>query len=158
MPRKKKKVLKRVISPDLLYDSVIIHKFINVLMERGKKNRARKIVYGAMDILAKKVGKEEVADFFMKAFEKVVPVVGVRSRRVGGSTYQVPVRFMRERGCALAMRWIKQAAQQRSGKTMEERLAYEFMDISADKGGALKKRSDVHRMAEANRAYSHFGW
>jgi len=160
MPRRKKTSLKRDIGTDLVYGSELIQKFINVIMTRGKKNTARKIVYGAMDIMGKKVGgdKQKTLAMFTKAFDQVVPYIEVRSRRVGGSVYQVPREVRPERGRAVAIRWIIAAAKTRPNKTMAERLAAELMDASEGRGNAIKKKMDVHRMAEANRAFSHYAW
>jgi len=160
MPRRRKKSLKRDIGVDLVYKSELVQKFINVIMTQGKKNIARNVVYGAFDILGKKVGgdKGKILSIFNKAFEQVLPFIEVRSRRVGGSVYQVPREVRPERGRALAIRWIIAAAKSRSNKTMAERLAAELADAYEGRGNALKKKTDVHRMAEANRAFSHYAW
>lgn len=160
MPRNRKTILQRAVGPDLVYKSELVQKFINVLMERGKKNIARNIVYGAMDVMGKKVGGDKVkaVALFTKAFEQVVPYIEVRSRRVGGSVYQVPREVQPARGRALAMRWIIEAAKERSNKTMAERLAAELIEAQEGRGNAVKKKADVHRMAEANRAFSHYAW
>ena len=160
MPRRRKKSFKRDIGVDLGGGRNIKKKFINVVMKRGKKNTARKVVYGAMDIMAKKVGgdKQKTLSMFMKAFEQIVPFIEVRSRRVGGSVYQVPREIRPERGNAVAIRWIIAAAKTRSNKTMSERLASELLEAHEGRGNALKKKMDVHRMAEANRAFSHYAW
>ena len=160
MPRRKKTTFKRNIGVDLVYGSELIQKFINVIMVRGKKNTARKIVYGAMDIMGKKVGgdKEKTLSMFTKAFDQVVPYIEVRSRRVGGSVYQVPREVKVERGRAVAIRWIIAAAKTRPNKTMAERLAAELIEAQDGRGNAVKKKMDVHRMAEANRAFSHYAW
>ena len=161
MPRRKSVSFKRDIGVDLKYRSDLVQRFINVIMRRGKKNVARKIVYGAIDILAQKVGggsQEKALKFFKSSFDKVVPAVEVRSRRVGGSVYQIPREVGAGRGRALAMRWIISASKARSNKTMSERLASELMDANSGRGSAIKKRSDVHRMAEASRAFSHYSW
>lgn len=160
MPRRKKEDLKRNIGVDPIYKSSLIQKLINVVMERGKKNIARKIVYDAIDALAKKTGgdKAKAVEFFIKAFEQVVPSVEVRPRRVGGSVYQIPMEVASARGNALAMRWIVKAAASRPDKTMGLRLAHELMDAYEGRGGAIKKKIEVHRMAESNRAFSHYSW
>ncbi len=160
MPRRRKQSFNRRIGVDLVYGSELIQKFINVIMERGKKNVARNIVYGAMDIVSSKVGgdKDKALAFFNKAFDQVLPYIEVRSRRVGGSVYQVPREVRPKRGQALAIRWIIAAARSRSNKTMSERLAAELLDAHEGRGNALKKKADVHRMAEANRAFSHYAW
>ena len=161
MPRRRRGSFTREIGVDLKFKSGLIQKFINVVMRRGKKNVARNIVYGAIDILAQKAGggdQQKALKFFTEAFEKVVPLVEVRSRRVGGSVYQVPREVRIARGRALAMRWVIGAAKSRSNKTMAERLAYELMDAHGGRGSAVKKRLDVHRMAEASRAFAHYAW
>ncbi len=160
MPRRRKKSFKRDIGVDLVYSSSLVQKFINVVMVQGKKNVARSIVHGALEILGKKVDgdKEKTLKMFEKAFGQVLPFIEVRSRRVGGSVYQVPREVRPERGEALAIRWIIGAAKKRSNKTMAERLASELIEAHEGRGNALKKKTDVHRMAEANRAFSHYAW
>ena len=161
MPRRSKGTFKREIGVDLRFKSSLIQKFINVVMRKGKKNVARDVVYGAIDILAAKAAggdEKQALKFFAEAFEKVVPFVEVRSRRVGGSVYQIPREVRSDRGRALAMRWIISAAKVRSNKTMAERLAFEMMDAHAGRGNAFKKKLDVHRMAEASRAFAHYAW
>lgn len=160
MPRRRKKSLKRKIGVDLVYKSELVQKFINVVMERGKKNVARSIVYDALEILSKRAGGDKVKTLavFEKAFNQVLPFIEVRSRRVGGSVYQVPREVRPDRGRALAIRWIIAAAKARSNKTMADRLAAELLDAYEGRGNALKKKTDVHRMAEANRAFSHYAW
>ena len=147
--------VKRVILPDAKYGDKVVTKFINNIMEHGKKAVAEKIVYSAFDILAQK-NKQDALKVFFDALENVKPVVEVRSRRVGGATYQVPCEVRADRRQALAIRWIKEAAQKRSETTMTERLANELLDAAANKGSAVKKREDTHRMAEANKAFSHY--
>lgn len=160
MPRRKTTSFRRDVGVDMLYGSGLIQKFINVVMERGKKNIARDIVYGAIDVLIKKNNgnKDKALDLFFKAFDSVIPSVEVRPRRVGGSVYQIPAEVPTDRARALAMRWIIGAARSRGNKTMSERLAYELIDASEGRGSAVKKKIDVHRMAEANRAFSHYSW
>ena len=160
MPRRKGKVQKRTIAPDSRYSSELVQRFINVVMERGKKNAARAIMYEALDILTKKAGgnKDKTLALLNKAFDQVRPVVEVRSRRVGGSVYQVPVEVRQDRSRALAIRWIIAAARGRGDKTMGKRLGHEFLDASEGRGAAVKKKIDVHKMAEANRAFSHYAW
>lgn len=160
MPRRKKAEFQRVITPDPVYGSELVEKMINVVMWRGKKSVARAIVYKAIEELAKKQGgsNEKALDMFNKAFERVVPTVEVRSRRVGGSVYQIPRMVAPNRARALALRWVIGAAAERSDKDMGTRLARELMDAFEGRGGAIKKKTDVHRMAEANRAFSHFAW
>jgi len=160
MPRRKGKVSKRAVAPDPVYNSELVQKLINVVMWRGKKNVARAIVYGALDLLAKKAGgdKDKALDLFNKSFDKIIPLVQVRSRRVGGSVYQIPTEVTPDRGRALAIRWLISAAASRSDKTMGQSLAYELLDANEGRGGAVKKKLDVHRMAEANRAFAHYAW
>jgi small subunit ribosomal protein S7 len=160
MPRRKKQILKRNIGVDPRYNSYVVQKMINVIMEQGKKNVARTIVYDAIDMLIKKAqgDKNKALDVFFKAIERATPLIEVRPRRVGGSVYQIPIEVNVDRGRALAMRWLRTAASDRSDKTMGTRLAYELMDASEDRGGAVKQKLDVHRMAESNRAFSHYAW
>jgi small subunit ribosomal protein S7 len=156
MPRRRE-VAKRVILPDPKFHDQLVAKFVNALMLDGKKSTAEKIVYGAFDLIQERTGNEPV-EVFKKALENVRPVVEVKSRRVGGSTYQVPVEVRNERRNALAMRWIVSFARGRGEKTMQERLAAEFLDASDNRGSSVKKREDTHRMAEANKAFAHYRW
>ena len=147
---------KRKIIPDSKYESELVAKFMNQLMVDGKKSIAESIVYGAFEQLEKDNKDEDLVDVFRKILDKVAPVVEVRSRRIGGATYQVPVEVRPSRRQALAMRWLRDAARGRGEKSMDIRLANEIMDASENKGNAMKKREEVHRMAEANKAFSHF--
>jgi small subunit ribosomal protein S7 len=160
MPRRNRKIVKRDIGIDPRFNSQLVQKFINITMERGKKNIARTIVYDALDYLVRKAGGDERKglELFNKAFEQVAPHVEVRSRRVGGSVYQIPVEVRPSRKQALALRWILAAAAARPGKTMGGRLGPELLEASEGRGGAVKKRTEVQRMAEANRAFSHYAW
>jgi len=160
MPRRKKTSFTRDIGVDPLYGSELVQKFINVVMFDGKKSVARKIVYGALDLIAKKTGgdKEKALEFFNEAFKQIVPSIEVRSRRVGGSVYQVPKAVVPLRARALGMRWLINCAAARSDKSMGERIAKELFDAHEGRGNAVKKKLDVHRMAEANRAFSHYAW
>jgi len=153
MPRSPYK--KHIVVPDSVYNSVAVAKFVNHIMQKGKKSTARKIVYDAFDIIKEKVKKEPV-EVFEKALENVAPLVMVRSRRVGGATYQVPIEVRGDRRVGLGMRWIITAARSKKGKPMREKLAEELMDAYNKEGVAYKKREDAHRMAEANRAFAHF--
>ena len=146
---------KRNVLPDAKYGDKVVAKFINNVMEHGKKAVAEKIVYSAFDIIAQK-SKQDALKVFAEALENVKPLVEVKSRRVGGATYQVPMEVRADRRQALAIRWIIDAAQKRSETTMTERLANELLDALANKGSAVKKREDTHRMAEANKAFSHY--
>lgn len=148
---------KRKVLPDPKFGEILITKFMNVLMLDGKKSVAERIVYGALEKIQSK-SKDGALEVFKTAMEKVRPHLEVRSRRVGGATYQVPVEVRPERGLALAMRWLIIAARKRSEVTMVDRLAAELMAASNDNGAAVKKREDTHRMAEANKAFSHYRW
>jgi small subunit ribosomal protein S7 len=148
---------KREIIPDAKFGDIVIAKFMNTIMYEGKKSVAEKIVYGALDGVEAKA-KSDPLVLFKQALENVAPSVEVRSRRVGGATYQVPVEVRTERRQALAIRWIINAARERNDKTMVDRLASELLDASNNRGAAVKKREDTHRMAEANRAFAHYRW
>jgi small subunit ribosomal protein S7 len=154
MPRRRE-VPKRDILPDPKFGNVEVSKFVNVIMTSGKKSVAERIVYGAFDVISKKSGKDPV-EVFALAINNVKPVVEVKSRRVGGANYQVPVEVRPSRRLALSMRWIREAARKRSEKSMDQRLATELLEASEGRGAAMKKREEVHRMAEANKAFSHF--
>lgn len=154
MPRRRE-VPKRDVLPDPKFDSVDVSKFMNVLMISGKKSVAESIVYGAFEHIEKKTGKSPI-EVFDQAISNAKPIVEVKSRRVGGANYQVPVEVIPTRRLALAMRWIRDAARKRGEKSMQLRLAGELMDAAEGRGGAMKKREEVHRMAEANKAFSHF--
>ena len=148
---------KREINPDPKFGDLVVTKFMNAVMMHGKKSVAETIVYGALDQVQAKTKQEPVA-VFHQALDNVAPHVEVRSRRVGGATYQVPVEVRTERRQALAIRWLIAAARGRNDKTMVERLSAELMDAANNRGNAVKKREDTHRMAEANRAFSHYRW
>ncbi len=149
---------KRIILPDPKYGSERLAKFINIIMLDGKKSAAEKIMYGAIDRLEERNKDKEAMDMVDVALENVRPMVEVKSRRVGGATYQVPVEVRAVRQVALAMRWITDAARKRSEKSMELRLAGELQDASENRGSAVKKREEMHRMADANKAFAHFRW
>ncbi len=149
---------RRPVDPDPRYNSVLVTKFTNGLMERGKKTLAQRIFYDAMDIVSEKVKDEEPLVVFEEAMEKVRPKVEVKSRRVGGATYQVPMEVRQTRRNALAIRWIIGFARSRSGRSMSEKLAAELVDAYNNRGAAVKKRDDTHRMAEANKAFAHYRW
>ena len=148
---------KRDIIPDPKYGDVVLAKFMNSLMFEGKKSAAERIVYGALEKIESKA-KRDAIQMFHEALDNVKPAIEVRSRRVGGATYQVPVEVRMDRRQALAIRWIITAAQGRNENTMEERLSGELLDAANNRGTAVKKREDTHRMAEANRAFSHYRW
>ncbi|AWL10932.1 30S ribosomal protein S7 [Saliniradius amylolyticus] len=156
MPRRKV-IGQRKILPEPKFGSELLAKFMNIVMLDGKKSTAEQIVYGALDIVAEKTGKEHL-DVFEEALDNIRPSVEVKSRRVGGSTYQVPVEVRPVRRNALGMRWMVEAARKRGEKSMSQRLAAEMLDASENKGAAVKKREDVHRMAEANKAFAHYRW
>jgi len=143
--------------PDPRYNDIVVARFINNVMIQGKKNTARNIVYGAFSAIAEKT-KEEPIDVFRKAMANVAPQVEVRSRRVGGATYQVPVDVREDRKIALAIRWIKNYAKVRRDKSMAQKIAAELIAAAKGEGSSVKKREDVHRMAEANKAFAHFKW
>ena len=151
------KIKRHTIEPDPVYDSVVVAKFINRIMERGKKTVARKIVYQSFDIIKEKT-KKEALEVFEEAISNVSPMLEVKSKRVGGAVYQVPREVRGDRKLTLAMRWISNAARAKKGKPMKEKLAQELMEAANNEGAAIKKKNDTHRMAEANRAFAHFAW
>ena len=155
---RRKSTQKREIIPDPIYNDLTISKFVNAIMVDGKKAIAQNIVYGALNELKGKVANEEPLTVFKKAIENVKPSLEVRSRRVGGATYQVPVDVRPTRRLALAMRWVTIYARERGEKSMAARLAAELMDAYNKRGNAIKKREDVHKMAEANKAFAHYNW
>jgi small subunit ribosomal protein S7 len=154
---RRKKTVRRPVLPDARYDSQTVSKFINSLMYEGKKAVAERIFYGAMDLVESRTSQPGV-NVFKQALANLKPVVEVKSRRVGGATYQVPVEVRPDRAQALAIRWIIQTARGRSEQTMTDRLSAELLDASNNRGASVKKREDTHRMAEANKAFSHYRW
>lgn len=160
MPRRKTTAFVRDIGTDIRYNSEVLQKLINIVMERGKKSVATGIVYEAMGVLEKKCAgnPQEALKLFAKALVNITPVAEVRPRRVGGSVYQVPMAVGEHRARSLAFRWLIDAAAQRSARTMGQRLAQELLDALEGRGGAIKKKADVHKMAESNRAFSHYAW
>jgi small subunit ribosomal protein S7 len=152
-----KKKAKKTIPPDPVYNNVTVSKFINQVMRKGKKTVAKKIVYGAFDIIKEKTKKEPL-EIFEKAISNASPLLEVRPKRIGGATYQVPVEVRGERRLTLAMRWITEAAKSKKGKPMEEKLAEELINAANNTGVAIKRKEDTHKMAEANRAFAHFAW
>ncbi|MEM1178855.1 MAG: 30S ribosomal protein S7 [Acidobacteriota bacterium] len=156
MPRRRE-VPKREILPDPLYNSQLITKFVNVVMKDGKKTVAERLIYNALSVIEDRT-EEDPMKIFKKAVDNVKPQVEVKSRRVGGSTYQVPVEVRPSRRLALSMRWLIIAAKSRGEKTMDLRLANEFMDAAQNRGAAIKKKDDTHRMADANKAFAHYRW
>ena len=155
---RRRKVDKRETRPDTLYGDKVLSKFINIVMVNGMKSKSEKIVYDALDAAAYKLKVKSPIDVFRNALSNVKPGIEVRSRRVGGATYQVPVEVKQNRGQALALRWIIDATRKRKNKTMSEKLYYEIVDASQNKGSAIKKREDTHKMAESNKAFAHFRW
>ena len=156
MPRRRE-VTKREILPDPKYKNTLVARFINKIMNRGKKSVAEGILYRALGIIQERA-KEDPLKLFEKSVNNVKPIIEVKSRRVGGATYQVPTEVRQERRTALAIRWLITYAKERSEKSMEEKLAAELIDAANNRGGAIKKREDVHKMAEANKAFAHYRW
>lgn len=156
MPRRGN-VPKREILPDPVYNSVVLTKFINQVMLDGKKGTAEGIVYGALDMIKEKTGKEPL-EVFEEAMKNVMPVLEVKARRVGGANYQVPIEVRADRRQTLGIRWLVMFARKRGGKTMEEKLAGELMDAANNTGASVKRREDTHKMAEANKAFAHYRW
>jgi small subunit ribosomal protein S7 len=156
MPRRNRPP-RREIEPDIKHNSVMVARFINKLMMRGKRSIAERILYDAFDIIESRVHKNPL-DVFEEAVNNATPILEVKPRRVGGATYQVPVEVMPERRLSLAMRWLVQNARKRTGKSMAEKLAAELMDAAQGQGATIKKKEDTHRMAEANRAFAHYRW
>lgn len=150
-------IKRREITPDPLYSNVIVSKFINQVMREGKKTIARKIVYGAFNLLRENTKKEPL-EVFEQALKNASPSLEVKAKRIGGATYQVPREVTGERSLTLAMRWIIKSAKSKKGKPLQEKLCQELIDASKNTGAAVKKKEDTHRMAEANRAFAHFGW
>jgi small subunit ribosomal protein S7 len=157
MPRGARKLVKRIPLPDAKYNSITVAKFINKLMVRGQKATAERIIYNALQLTAQQVNSnpEEALE---QAIKNVAPLLMVKSRRVGGATYQVPTEVGEEQGRALAVKWLIVSARARSGKSMEEKLASELVDAVNGRGAAIKKRDDLHKMAEANKAFAHYRW
>ena len=155
---RRRKADKRDIIPDPKFNDRVLSRFINIVMNDGKKSIAEKIVYQALEIASNKLKAKNSLDLFKTALNNVKPGIEVRSRRVGGATYQVPVEVKSKRAQALALRWLMDATRKRKNKTMSEKLYYELLDASQNKGSAIKKREDTHKMAESNKAFAHFRW
>ncbi|MFH1594429.1 MAG: 30S ribosomal protein S7 [Candidatus Omnitrophota bacterium] len=155
---RRRRAVKREVIPDPKYDSALISRFINMVMRMGKRSVAERIVYGALDSLTKKTGNKNPLEVFEMALDNARPLLEVRPRRIGGATYQVPMEVERIRGNFIAMKWIRDFARAKKGKPMEDRLADELMDAFNKTGGAIKKKEDTHKMAEANKAFSHYRW
>jgi len=156
MPRRGT-IKKREVKPDYRYNSTLVSRFINAVMRKGKKSLAERIIYEAMDLVKEK-SKQDPLKMVEKAIENARPLLETKSRRVGGATYQVPVEVPEHRSISLAIRWIIRYAKERSGKSMMEKLAAEILDAVNNRGGAIKKKDDTHKMAEANRAFAHYRW
>ena len=154
MPRRAK-VVRRPMVPDARYNSELVTRFINKIMQRGKKGLAERILYGSMDIISERTGRNPL-EVFEQAIQNATPVIEVKPRRVGGATYQVPVQIDGPRRLSLAFRWLLMSARSRSGKSMQEKLAGELLDAANNTGATIKRREDTHRMAEANRAFAHY--
>ena len=154
---RKKRAIRRRVTPDPKFGDELLSRFVNIVLQDGKKNIARTIVYSALEQIGQKTDKNPL-DVFKKAVENASPLIEVRARRVGGATYQVPTEVRLERRTALAIRWLINYAQERSDKSMSQKLAAELLAASSGEGGAVKKKDDVHRMAEANKAFAHFRW
>lgn len=155
---RRRRALKRQIDPDPVYNSYVLAKFVNKLMIDGKKSTARRIIYNALDMFAKKVKAEDPVAAFEQALENAKPTLEVKSRRIGGATYQVPVEIPADRRTSMAMKWIIQYSQEKVGRSMEEGLAQELADCYNNQGSTIKKKDDTHKMAEANKAFAHFKW
>jgi len=155
---RRKEIVKRQIPGDPVYNDTTIEKFTNCVMKSGKKSVAHQIVYGALEILKTKVKDKEPLDVFKQAIQNVMPLLEVKSRRVGGATYQVPLEIRKDRSTALAFRWILNYSRERAGHSMQEKLANELNDAFNNQGASIKKREDTHKMAEANKAFSHYKW
>ena len=157
MPRRAKRVVKRIISPDAKHGNISVTSFINKIMLRGQKATAERITYNAMQLASQRLGNDPV-EVLEQAIRDATPLLMVKPRRVGGATYQIPVEVEKDRGRSLAMRWIITSVRARSGKSMAEKLASELVDIIQGQGATIKRRDNVHRMAEANRAFAHYRW
>jgi len=153
---RRRSAIKRQVIPDVRYNSELVARLINTVMQRGKKSVAKNIVYGAFDIIKERKADQEVMEVFLQAMENIKPRLQVKSRRVGGATYQVPMDVRPEQQVAIALRWLKQYSKQKKGMPMRQALANELMDAFDNTGGAVKKRDDVHKMAAANKAFAHF--
>jgi small subunit ribosomal protein S7 len=155
---RRRKAQEKVVLPDPKYNSVIVGKFVNMVMLAGKKSLAEKMVYGAFDVVKKNLNEQDVIKIFNKALDNARPRLEVKPRRVGGATYQVPIEVRQERGTSIALRWIRDFAKTKKGRSMKDRLAEEIIAAYKGEGSAIKKRDDTHKMAEANKAFAHFRW
>ncbi|MBU3934143.1 30S ribosomal protein S7 [bacterium] len=155
---RRRRAEKRKLTPDLQYNSKVVGQLINMLMLKGKKSVAQSIIYNALEIVKERAGEDNALSVLNKALENVRPLLEVKSRRVGGATYQIPIEVKPERGITLALRWIRDYARARKGKPMQEKLAQEIVDAYKNTGSAVKKKEDTHKMAEANKAFAHYRW
>ena len=155
---RRRRIEKRVIRPDPRFGSRLVQRFVHMVMVAGKKSIAERIVYGAIDLASQKLNNQDPLGIFQKAVENARPLVEVKSRRVGGATYQVPVELRQDRGTFLALKWLRDFARTRAGKPMKEKLAEELMAAYQGQGSAVKRKEDMHKMAEANQAFSHYRW
>ena len=155
---RRRRAIRREVLPDPKFNNKTVSRFVNMLMLQGKKWNAEKIVYGSLEIVTQKTQKTDAMEVLTKAIDNVRPLLELKSRRVGGATYQIPVEVKGDRGASLALRWIRNAARARKGKPMEQRLADEILDAYHGQGTAVKKKEEIHKMAEANRAFSHYRW
>ena len=155
---RRRRAIRREVLPDPKFNNKTISRFVNMLMVQGKKWNAEAIVYGSLDIVAQKTQKSDPLEVLTKAIDNVRPLLELKSRRVGGATYQIPVEVKGDRGASLALRWIRNAARGRKGKPMQQRLADEILEAYHGQGSAVKKKEEIHKMAEANRAFSHYRW
>ncbi len=155
---RRRRAEKREVTPDPKFNNKIVSRFMNIVMEDGKKWNAEKILYGALDVVAQKTQKADPIEVLTKAIDNVRPLLELKSRRVGGATYQIPIEVKGDRGAQLAMRWMRNAARSRKGKPMKLRLADEIVEAFNNQGTAVKKKEEIHKMAEANRAFSHYRW
>ena len=155
---RRRRAIRREVIPDPKFNNKTISRFINIMMVQGKKWNAEKILYGALDTVAQKTNKPDPVEVLLKAIDNVRPLLELKSRRVGGATYQIPVEVKGDRGAQLAMRWMRNGARGRKGKPMQQRLADEIVEAYHGQGTAVKKKEEIHKMAEANRAFSHYRW
>ena len=155
---RRRRAIRREVIPDPKFNNKTVSRFINIMMLQGKKWNAEKILYGALDTVAQKTNKPDPIEVLLKAIDNVRPLLELKSRRVGGATYQIPVEVRGDRGAQLAMRWMRNAARGRKGKPMQQRLADEIVEAFNGQGSAVKKKEEIHKMAEANRAFSHYRW
>jgi len=155
---RRRRAERRDVTPDPKYNSKLVSRFINVIMIKGKKSLAERIMYVALDMVSEKTGNKNSLEVLQKAMDNARPLLEIKPRRVGGATYQVPIEVRSDRGVSIAMRWIRDFAKQKKGKSMEEKFADEIIDAFKSQGSAIKKREDMHRMAEANKAFAHYRW